>query len=1299
MKLKQKLLFLSAILIASLSFKTQSYADTLETLERYIFPEIDFKYVDFLPNGHLHKNKPRYGKYDWKVLESPHFQIYTYGNSEQLAALYLENAEATYKEFSEKMNMNHFAEKIRIVIFNSSRDFEEANIIWGLVPKGLGGETEMIKWKRVVIAFRDSPRGFQRLLRHELTHRYQGEFLRLTLMNFMFRDLPLWFIEGSAEHMAHEWDPRGELVMRDAYLNGYLARISKWSPWYTSLVYKEGEFILHFMAAHYKEKGDVISAILKASAEMKFAKAFKKATGDTLEEFDKKLWRHIEQRYSPLRIKTDIADEAISIGDGTLLAARDQFFITKKEVYGRETLFLNWTDGTAVKSKKLVEGGRLKSVDVRGFEVELSPEFGFQEHGASFASSATLAYAIDVGGQDALVIQQFSFDKDKKKFHLGKKSKHQFNGIREMRHPIILNDREAAFVGRADGVFAELFLADISSGTVKQLTSTQRTYRGLAYSKMRNALITSVENEVNNSYDLALYDLAAGTFTFLTQTPESEFYAACSSDGAHLLYISDKGLAHNIHRYNLFTRVDEVLTDAKIGIFRPQWFGDGGLAFNFISRGEMSVKTAPFPQTISISTSVTANTSSHSTDSIWDRPEVRRLREKIPDAESKTIFDVALSSDKTRALFVENRKLSMEVLKSGDTEMRFWLTDSSTGTAIQFTLDEFKKMKHYGGISLLAGTNALLQRRMISIEKNSEITDAQNPEEEVIYKESYIYDWLEGKIHDLDTEITSESSGSNRFLSKLSPDQRYFIWADKSRTKIILYDAIGKEKKKFRKEFYEIQDAAFVSETKILVLDKKWNASISELDVTTETDKTWDKIFPENVKVEKQIAWYPLLNGAKIFLIVPQKETGLDIFLFDTASSSLTPVASGIPLVKKAELKNDTLFLTVGNAYGLDRNIRVYGSGLMETNDENSPYLIVYSSYGVNSKQTAVPARQWNTKSGIPKRYRNLLKLPRIMQAQGVGGVIFGGGGINSYLALQGMALDEINDRLLAANVYLQNSNQGFADIQYYNLHTGRSYLLDYWNFDGRRHKMDVGVSQNIFLHEFLNWDVTLKEQTVRNERDSGTVQWWRSKLGTSLSLDTTIWDCQANQWYCHGPHSGAAVFTGTEIGFDHKKGFQTIEINADARYHLPLAERAGLALRAVGGRSFGPNSTIFIWGGNQTFRGIPLFSQAGNSYLMQSTELRFPILNAAGAVISGPIGEAFAPLTVYLDIRGGLYHDIGDMWFDKTSPFIEGHRGLKLEQSAGYFINIPTALGLNARFSKGLYGKQDWNFWLGYNW
>ncbi|MDE2001868.1 MAG: hypothetical protein KGI60_04885, partial [Patescibacteria group bacterium] len=1075
--------------------------------------------------------------------------------------------------------------------------------------------------------------------------------------------------------------------------------VDKPSQWFTRLIYKEGEFICDFLAENYKNRGDVITHIFEDMQHMSFEDAFRKETGDTLEEFQKKLDHEIERRYSPIRSRIDVADEAKSLTQGVLLAADGNFFLTREYRWGRKTIVLYWTNGTDVESKKLVSSGYLKSTNIRGLDIEVLPEFGFQEHGASFASTTTVVYAMEVGAHDVIVVQHFTFDQKKKKLHLGDKTAYAIDGMRDLQHPVMIDDHTVAFVGSPDGVFTELYTYDLKTNALKQLTNDQGNCQSLTYAKAAHVLVTSIENEKTDSYDLASYDLKTDSFTYLTQTPEDEFWPVASPDGSSILYDTSKGLVFNVNRYDLRTHRVATLTNAKVGIFRPQWFGGNGMAFNsyaFAAGGVMDVKIAP----LTTSTMSAIAVSTQPPHVLEDDPLVQKLKAKIPDVQNKTIFDVALSSDKTRAVFVENRALSMDVLKKDEPEVRFYIVDTSTNPPLSFFIKGFNKMSMFGDVQILKGDNLLLEQHETAIQERQIPTEeGSHPfQEDVTYKYWSIYNWKTKKLSDMDTESSGMVEGSDHAFSLMSPDRKYILWGYNDKNRLVTYNILTTQKALLPHTFYNMQDAKFVSTDTIMVLDKKWDYSLYRVSVTTDTSQHWKVLDAKMVQDGKDVVWYPIEHGKKSFFIVPLKNDTLNIYLFDTEKATTTLVMSEVPLVKDSEMKDDVLTLMIAGPFGQKRQIKIDGSGTAKIADQSFIYTLPKDTETVSSQPLVTP-HQWDLHSSIPSRKGKLRKIPQIEHIYGAGGFGFSShDGFSYYLVLEEIAYDDINQHALSSSIYLQEGNQGFADIEYDNFNKDRSYFLDYWKLDSSGYTANVGAIQDLFLNEFLNWDVTFKQQQVRNRRDDVDINWWRSVFGTSLSLDTTIWDCEANQWACHGPQSGTSIFTGSEVGVDNQKGFQTLNLNLDARYHLPITDRSGLAFRALAGHSFGPNPTIFMWGGNDTFRGITNFSQAGTVYAMQSTEIRIPILDAAGAVLSGPVGHGFAPLTVYFDIRGGVYNDIGDMWYD-GDPVFDGHRGFHYQESAGYFINIPTMFGVNLRMNKGFYGKKDWNFWLGYNW
>lgn len=1246
----------------------------LDQGSQFLYPQLGFKYVQFLPNGHLHQNKPRYGQFKWRILESVHFWIYTYDDS-GLAEIYLTEAEKIYEEFSVKTKMNAFGSKIRVVIYNTAKDFEETNLVTSLVPDGLGGLTELIRWKRVVVAYRDSLDGFRNVLRHELYHRFQTEFLKLTLTNIFTRrsGLPLWFMEGSAEYFGRKWDAAGELIIRDGYLNNYLESVKE-VHWPTvALVYKQGQFVVKFLADRHKDKGDVVSAIFKASVKLKFPAAFEKVTGESLADFEKALNLHLEKRYQHLKLEKDIADESHILGNALLLAAKDNFFVTKKRILGRVALFINWTDGKRVYSKKIAEDGYFQNAKLRGLGLEIDPDFGFHEHGASFSQNQEVVYAIDAGKRDEIRIQSFDFNAEKKKFTLGKPESYSFKGIRDIRNPVLTVNNEILFIGRK-WVFSEVFLFDRKTGALKQLSTVKRNCRSFAYSPFLGAVVVSWENDGTQSFDLAVSYLQMGEWNWLTQTSENEFDPAFSPDGKKLLYVSDKGLAHNIYFYDFYAQSVTPITDAKIGVFRPQWFQDRGLLFNSLQDRKLLVQIAPLPAVGSVGGAAPAI----SATSPQESSEEKQFLALVPNAAALTVTETIISPDKSKALAVVNRVLSLDGPKDGETELGFYIVDLATDSATSFSLEPIDEIDKFAGAEFLNGTKILFQKWN---EKDG--------------NDIYVYDWSAKTLHlvqgaEWKLKILSFGKNKNSFF-RISPDKNYLLLVRDGKFQI--YDI--KANRFFRQEvFDDILEAVFVSESKVAAIVKDKEGVLGErrtkifyFDLAEDTKiNSWIEVKDQK---EKFVSWHLFPDSQKVLIATYDSEADVyNLWILDVKENVLNLVKADLPVLKSVKANGAVILVETKNPFGLKRMLAIDNSGNVTVEDDKVPYANKESLF-LTVGNPVNPSR-FRIEKPVPAKIRKRSSFPKFYTGAGGGSIGFGGN--NIYLSM--LALDDLNDQALFATVLLEDFRSGFVNLKYYHLPSGKSFGLDYWRFKDGRQRIDIGVTQNIFLDRFLNWDITLKEQQV-SVKDN---KWLQTRLGTTFSLDTRVWDA-------HGPRSGTAIFSGIETGVNKSFQHQNLDLNLDSRYYWPWAERSGLALRLAGGHSLGPNPTRFIWGGNQTMRGISLFSQSGNSYVLQSAEIRIPIFDFAGAQVSGPVDKYTWPLTKFIDIRGGIYSDVGDLWYtsDQRFWYFSDHKDFKLQHSIGYFLNVPLIIGygsgFNIRFNQGLFGNNGWNFWLSYDW
>ena len=114
------------------------------------------------------RNKVQYQGFEWKVLRTEHFNIYYYGEFEEIAEIGASYAEDAYDELKVKFD-NLITRPIPLIFYNTSLHFQQTNTTPGLVPDAVGGFFEFLKG-RVVIPYTGSIHDFKHVIRHELVH-------------------------------------------------------------------------------------------------------------------------------------------------------------------------------------------------------------------------------------------------------------------------------------------------------------------------------------------------------------------------------------------------------------------------------------------------------------------------------------------------------------------------------------------------------------------------------------------------------------------------------------------------------------------------------------------------------------------------------------------------------------------------------------------------------------------------------------------------------------------------------------------------------------------------------------------------------------------------------------------------------------------------------------------------------------------------------------------------------------------------------------------------------------------------
>ena len=494
------------------------------------------------------KNKVHYKAFKWTIRKTPHFEIYGCEGQERLSERAEKMAERAYRYLSATFQ-HEFARKIPLIIYASSDDFQQTEVIPGFLDEGIGGVTESLKG-RIVIPFLGSYRSFNHVIVHELTHAFQFDILsggRRGFSAFVSNvSIPLWFVEGMAEYLSEDANPLTTMWLRDALEQDALPKPEKVDRLQDIRVYRFGQSLWQYLAkthgaamipkllaglAEEQSWDDVIEQAAGTTweniydgwrSEVKTAYAADALAGQRrIEEQARRVLGHDEKKFA-LNIIPAISP------DGKRIA-----FVSDREFY--RTIYL--ADAASGKIlRKLVEGERAGTFETLRYlntSIAWSPD------------SRQIAFNAKAGGENAIYV----LDVDSRK-------------IRQKLTPNVSSvsclawsptKREIAFTAVKDGQ-EDLFLMPLDAGRVTQLTHDLYSNRHPAWSPDGAALAFSTDMGRFSTPEalrfgpsnLAIYDLRHGETTLLADTPANEFSPVWSPDGRMLAYVSDENGTCNL---------------------------------------------------------------------------------------------------------------------------------------------------------------------------------------------------------------------------------------------------------------------------------------------------------------------------------------------------------------------------------------------------------------------------------------------------------------------------------------------------------------------------------------------------------------------------------------------------------------------------------------------------------------------------------------------------------------------------------------------------------------------------------
>ncbi|MCB2230755.1 hypothetical protein KQH82_08575 [bacterium] len=408
------------------------------------------------------KNKVRYKDFEWSYIQTRHFDVYFYENAYPTAKFAAAVMESSYVNISDAL-MYRLQRRIPVFVYNSHNDFQQTNIISGLLPEGVAGFTEAFK-SRIVLPFDGSYSDFAHTLHHELVHGFQYDmlygnmFTSLVSRQRLFQ-MPLWFSEGMAEYLSiGGWDYWSDMFMRDATINGYLT-----PPLYIGgyLAYRQGQAMVKYLADRYGEKkiGEILQ---KGKIYLTMDKAMKASINQDQEEFWKDFEKEMKRRYWPEINEREEPDEFAkqlthSGEDGSYFNEKPEFSPDGDKL----AIFTDRSDYTEIVLISAIDGEHLKRLVKASRSGDLESLHSYVS-GLSFSPDGRgLAFVTKSGGSDAIYL--YSLDKE----DIYKRRRFNYYNIVG---PSWSPDGEKVAFAALDGHKRDLYVWNVKTDKVVQLT-------------------------------------------------------------------------------------------------------------------------------------------------------------------------------------------------------------------------------------------------------------------------------------------------------------------------------------------------------------------------------------------------------------------------------------------------------------------------------------------------------------------------------------------------------------------------------------------------------------------------------------------------------------------------------------------------------------------------------------------------------------------------------------------------------------------------------------------------------------
>ena len=513
------------------------------------------------------RNKVQYESFHFKTIQTPHFDIYYYPEEEQVATDAARMAERWYERYSTFLD-HRFKERQPVVLYANDADFQQTNVVEGIISQGTGGVTEGLM-DRVVLPLTGVYAENDHVLGHELVHAFQFNIMKERSRKlFSTSQLPLWFIEGMAEYLSLGRDyPLTAMWMRDAVLHDDIPSIDKMSSDPRYFPYRWGQALWAYISGTYGS--DKVPVMFSSVIVGGVKEGTKKALGVSLDTLSDNWLKSVRDTYGPeIEGKTKPSDigrpilvskekgEGISLSpslspDGKYLA-----ILSRQGLFSIDLYLVDAETGKVL--NKLVSSSTNAHFDALRF---------IDASGTWSPDGSQFAFVVYENGNNAIAILDVASRKVERTIKLD-----EVDGVYQLAWS---PDGQSLAISGSSGGLGGLYLYSFKTKKLERLTDERYAALQPAWSPDGKTIAFATDRGPATDFDsleygsmqIALYDMDTKEInTVVLAENAKHINPQFSPDGRSIFFLSNPDGISNLYRYDRSEDKFYKITDIATGV-------------------------------------------------------------------------------------------------------------------------------------------------------------------------------------------------------------------------------------------------------------------------------------------------------------------------------------------------------------------------------------------------------------------------------------------------------------------------------------------------------------------------------------------------------------------------------------------------------------------------------------------------------------------------------------------------------------------------------------------------------------